>query len=98
MSAEIQLSPFQALMLVGMFGVYGTLIPSPYDIGELLVHSVYDATTCPSEWCQEMKDRVLSYYYLGTMIMMVGGGVRHGVLCQKTKWLVIHCCGSERLN
>lgn len=72
-STDNQLSPFWTLMVIGLFGVYGTFVPSPYDIGELLVYSIYNATACLTDWCQETKDSVLTYYELGMVIMMPGG-------------------------
>jgi len=73
MSEDIRLSQFQALILVGCFGVYGTFIPSPIDIGELIVYSFYNSAPCITEWCQEMMDRILAYYHIGTFIMIPGG-------------------------
>ena len=73
MTNDIQLSPFQALIIIGCFGVYGTFLPSPIDIGELIVYSVYDSLHCTTEWCQETMDRILLYYNLGNVMMIPGG-------------------------
>ena len=73
MSEQIHISLFQALLLIGCFGFYGTFIPSPYDLGELILNSLYENSTCLNDFCQQNMDRLLFTYHLATSILMIAG-------------------------
>jgi hypothetical protein len=70
---QIELSPVQALLIIGLFGVYGTFVPNPWDIGETILSAVNYASTCTTDFCKENSDRLLKYYNLGTILMMPSG-------------------------
>jgi hypothetical protein len=69
----IQLSNIQALILVGIFGVYSIVLPSPLDIGELILYSIYDTSTCTTDFCVDNMNKILNYYHLGTLMMIPSG-------------------------
>ena len=72
----IELSPFQSLLVIGLFGVYGTFVPSPLDIGETILYTINDASTCNTDFCVENMNKILNYYHLGTFMMMpIGFGL-----------------------
>ena len=70
---QIELSPVQALLLIGLFGAYGTFVPSPWDIGETILYAINDASTCTTDFCKVNMNRILNYYHLGTFMMMPSG-------------------------
>ena len=81
---DIQISNVQALILVGIFGVYSVVLPSPLDIGELILYAINDTSTCATDFCKDNMNKILNYYHLGTF-MMIPSGFGFAIIVHKKK-------------
>lgn len=71
----MKLTQFQSLILLGCYGVYSIVLPSPLDIGELIISSVFSQLypLCPTELCKTQTDTITSYYNLFTILTVPSG-------------------------